>query len=225
MAQDTKTQLNVAHRVILGKKVRAMRRQGIVPANIYGNNVESVAVQVPSDDLRHLMRDHARTEIVYVQLDGEERPTFIKDVQRNPVTDQVLHVDFFQISLKEKVKIEVPIHLIGIPPAIDTYGGILTHHLNYVLVEALPTSIPSAIEVDVSGLEEIGASIHVSDLVTSEGAEILQDADSVVARIDLPAAERSEAEEAAEGEEGEEAAEGEAPAGEETTEETSSEEE
>jgi large subunit ribosomal protein L25 len=224
MAQDTKTQLNVARRAILGKKVRAMRRQGIIPANIYGNNVESVAVQVPSDDLRHLMKNHSRTEIVYVQLDGEERPTFIKDVHRNPVTDQVLHVDFFQISLKEKVKIEVPIHLVGIPPAVDQHGGILTHHLNYVLVEALPTSIPSSIEVDVSGLAEIGASIHVSDLTTDEGAEILQDAESVVARIDLPAAERSEAEEAAEAAEGEEGAEGEAPAAEETTAEASSEE-
>src|SRR5688500_14958916 len=110
MTQETrtKTQLNVARRDVIGKKVRAMRRQGIVPANIYGNNVDSVAVQIPGEELRHLLRDHARTEIVYVQFEGEERPTFIKQVQRNPVTDQVLHIDFFQISLLEKVKIEVP---------------------------------------------------------------------------------------------------------------------
>jgi large subunit ribosomal protein L25 len=210
MAQDTKTQLNVAPRTVLGKKVRALRREGTIPANIYGHNVPSVAVQVSSEDLRHLMRSHGRTEIVYVQLDGEERPTFIKDVQRNPVTDQVLHVDFLQISLLNKVKIEVPIHLHGLPPAVDNLGGILSHHLNLVLVEALPTEVPSSIDVDVTGLIEIGQSIHVADLVAPEGVEILHDPESVVALIEIPAAERAEEAEAAEGEEGEEAAEGEA---------------
>ncbi len=206
MVQKSKTSLNVARRDVTGKKVRALRRGGIVPANIYGNNVDSVAVQVSGDDLRHLMRGHGRSEIVYVQLDGEERPTFIRDVQRNPVTDQVLHVDFMQISLKEKVKIEVPLHFVGKAPAVDTYGGIVTHQLNQVLVEALPTSIPSAIEVDVSALAEIGQSLHVSDIAVPEGAVILNDPDSAVARIDLPAAERAEEVEAVEA--------GEAPAAE-----------
>jgi large subunit ribosomal protein L25 len=192
MAQNSKTLLNVVRREQTGKKVRALRREGIVPANIYGNNVDSVAVQVSSDDLRHLMRGQGRSEIVYVQLDGEERPTFIRDVQRNPVTDQVLHIDFMQISLMEKVKIEVPLHFVGIAPAVDTYGGIVTHQLNQVLVEALPTSIPSAIEVDLSGLTEIGQALHVSNLNVPEGAVILNDAESAVARIDLPAAERAE---------------------------------
>jgi large subunit ribosomal protein L25 len=210
MAQDTKTQLQVAPRTVLGKKVRALRREGMIPANIYGHNVSSVAVQVSSEDLRHLMRGHGRTEIVYVQLDGEERPTFIKDVQRNPVTDQVLHVDFLQISLLNKVKIEVPIHLHGLPPAVDNLGGILIHHLNSVIVEALPTNIPSSIDVDVTGLAEIGDSIHVADLVTPEDIEVLQDPESVVALIEIPAAERAEEAEVAEGEEAEEGAEGEA---------------
>jgi large subunit ribosomal protein L25 len=210
MAQDTKTVLNVARRDCFGKKVRALRREGVIPANIYGNAVDSVAVQVPADDLRHLMRAHGRTEIVYVQLDGEERPTFIKDLQRNPVTDQVLHVDFMQISLKEKVKIEVPVHFVGEAPAVDAHGGIVTHHLNQVLVEALPTSIPSALEVDISGLAEIGQSLHVSDIVVPEGVVILTDLESALARIDLPAAERAEEVEEAEAE-GDEGAEEGAP--------------
>ena len=197
MAEKTKTQLNVAHRETLGKKVRALRRSGFVPANIYGNKLDSVAVQVPTEELKHLMKGHGRTEVIYVHLDGEERPTFIKNVQQNPVTDEVLHIDFHQISLKDKVKLEVPIHFIGVSPAVDTYGAILTHDLNHVMVEALPTNIPSSIEADVTGLVEIGQSLHVSDLIAPEDSVIIHDPDIVVARVDLPAAERSEADEEA----------------------------
>ena len=211
----TKTQLNLVRRDVIGKKVRALRRQGIIPANIYGHNVESLAVQVPSDELRLLMKRHGRNEIIYVQVDGQERPTFVRDVQRNPVTDQIVHVDFLQISLTEKVRLEVPVHFSGVAPAVTTFGGIVTHATNQVLVEALPTAVPSVIEVDISDLTEIGQSIHVGDLPEMEGVVFLTDAGSVIVRIDLPAAERAEeAEVAAEGEEGAaaEGAEGEGPA-------------
>jgi large subunit ribosomal protein L25 len=208
MTQEAKTQLNVARRETLGKKVRALRRGGIIPANIYGHNVDSVAIQVSSEDLRQLMRHHGRNEIIYVQVDGEERPTFVRDIQRNPVSDQIMHVDFMQISLTEKVRLEVPIHFQGVAPAVATHGGIVTHALTNVLVEALPTSIPSSIDVDISELTEIGQSIHVSELAQIEGVEILTDEDAVVVRIDLPAAERAEEEAAAAPAEGEVPAEG-----------------
>ncbi len=213
MTQDTKTQLNLVRREVIGKKVRALRRQGIIPANIYGHNVDSLAVQVGSDELRLLMKRHSRNEIIYVRVDGRERPTFVRDVQRNPVTDQIVHVDFLQISLTEKVRLEVPVHFSGVAPAVTTFGGIVTHATNQVLVEALPTAVPSVIEVDISDLTEIGQSIHVGDLPEMEGVVFLTDAGSVIVRIDLPAAERAEeAEVAAEGEEtAAEGAEGEAP--------------
>jgi large subunit ribosomal protein L25 len=192
MAEKTKTALNVAYRETLGKKVRALRRSGFIPANIYGNKLDSVAVQVPTDEMKRLMKGHGRTEVIYVQLDGEERPTFIKNVQQNPVTDEVLHIDFHQISLKDKVKLEVPIHFVGVSPAVDTYGALLIHDLNYVMVEALPTNIPSSIEVDVSGLAEVGQALHVSDLVAPADSAIIHDPEVTVARVELPAAEKSE---------------------------------
>jgi len=204
MTQDTKTRLNLARRETLGKKVRALRRQGIIPANIYGHNVDSVPVQVSSEELRQLMRQHSRNEIIYVRVDGDERPTFVRDVQRNPVSDQIVHVDFMQISLTEKVRLEVPVHFSGVAPAVSTYGGIVTHALTSVMVEALPTSIPSAIDVDIGQLTEIGQSIHVSDLPAMEGVEMMTDEGAVIVRIDLPAAERAEEAETVpvEGEEG-----------------------
>jgi large subunit ribosomal protein L25 len=203
MTQDTKAVLNVARRETLGKKVKAMRRAGTVPANIYGRHVDSVAVQVEFDALRNILRHHNRNDILYVQFDGEERPTFMRDVQRNPVTDKILHVDFLQISLTEKVRMEVPIHIVGKAPAVETYGGILTHPSTTIMVEALPLNIPNMMEIDVSGLTEIGQTLHASDLTPPEGVEIVG-LDQTLVRVDLPAAERSEetAAEAVEGEEG-----------------------
>jgi large subunit ribosomal protein L25 len=215
MTTETKALLTVVRRETLGKKVRAMRRAGTVPANIYGRHVESLAVQVSFDDLRSLLRHHNRNDILYVQVDGEERPTFIRDVQRNPVSDKILHVDFLQISLTEKVRMEVPIHIVGKAPAVETYGGILTHPSTEVMVEALPLNIPNMLEIDVSGLTEIGQTLHASDLVAPEGVTIIHP-DQTLVRVDLPAAERAEETEAAAVAEGEEGAvpaeEGAAPA-------------
>ncbi|MDO8615062.1 MAG: 50S ribosomal protein L25 [Dehalococcoidia bacterium] len=216
MAQATKTELQVRRREVLGKKVKRLRREGLTPANIYGHHVESLAVQMPTDDLRQVLKEAGRNELVYLHLDGDERPTFVKDVQRNPVSDAILHVDFLQISLREKVKMEVTIRLVGLAPAVDRYGGILMHGLDHVTVEALPADVPSAIEVDVSELEEIDASLHVSDLRVPEGVVVLTDPEQVVAKVAPPAVERVAEEEAAAAEEAaaEEAAaaEGAAPA-------------
>jgi large subunit ribosomal protein L25 len=207
MVQKTKVELDVTKREVLGKKVKAMRRDGVTPANIYGSGVESQAIQVPRDELMRVLHEAGRSEIVYVSLDGEERPTFVHGVQRNPVTDLVLHVDFLQIDLTKKVKIDVPLHLIGVPPAVDTHAGILVQPLDHVTVEALPTDVPSHLDVDVSVLEEIDQALHVSDLTAPEGAEIVTDGQHMVAKVEPPAVEVVDEpeveEELIEGEEGE----------------------
>jgi large subunit ribosomal protein L25 len=210
MVQATRAELKVSPRGVLGKKVKQLRATGVTPANIYGHRVESVAIQMPTEELRHVLRTAGRNDIVYLRLDSEEpRPTFIRQVQRNPVTDAILHVDFYQISLEEKVRLEVPLHLLGHAPAVDTFGGTLLHSLDYITVEGLPTEIPSHIEVDVSGLEEIDQSIHVSDLSVPSSLTMLTDPELVVAKVAPPVVEKVEEEveeevpaEAVEGEEG-----------------------
>lgn len=207
MAQATRqrTELKVTPREVLGKKVRALRREGLTPANIYGPKVESTAVQVLTEELRHVIKTAGRNDIVYLRLDGDEpRPTFVRDIQQNPVTDAILHVDFFQISLRDKVRAEVPIHLIGLSPAVDTFGGILMHGLDHVTVEALPTEVPSFLELDVSPLVEINQALHVSDLELPEDVTLLTDAEQVVAKVAPPAVEpEPEVEEEGEAVEGE----------------------
>src|SRR3989304_4703901 len=102
MVQKTRTELAVKRREVLGKKVSQLRRQGLTPANIYGHRVQSAAIQLPTVELRQLLRTVGRNEIVYLRLDGEApRPAFIRAVHRDPVTDDILHTDFQQISLEE----------------------------------------------------------------------------------------------------------------------------
>jgi large subunit ribosomal protein L25 len=207
MAKRSKVELKVSPRPVLGKKVKRLRREGIIPANVYGHALESVAIQVPRDELVRVIRTAGRNEIIYLRLDGEEpRPTFVRQVQRNPVTDAILHVDFYQISLLEKVRMEVPLALVGTAPAEQAYGGTLLHSLDSITVEGLPTDIPSAIEVDVSGLEEIDAAIHVGDLTVSGDVAVLTDPEVVVAKIAPPHVEKEIEEEVVEEEEAAEAA-------------------
>ncbi len=211
MVQQTKVELKVSPREVLGKKVRRLRREGVIPANVYGHGLESVAIQLPKDDLAHLLHTAGRNEIVYLRLDGEEpRPTFLRQIQRNPVTDAILHVDFYQISLKEKVRMEVPLALVGSAPAEQTHGGTLLHSLDRISVEGLPTEIPSTIEVDVSSLEEIDATIYVRELRVPGEVTVLTDPEQVVAKIAPPQVEKEVEEEVVE--EGEEVPEGEAVA-------------
>ncbi len=214
MAQGTRTrtELKVAPREVFGKKVKVLRREGLTPANIYGHNVESRAIQVETEELRHVLKSAGRNDIVYLRLDGDDpRPTFVRDIQQHPVTDAIQHVDFLQISLREKVRADVPIHLVGLSPAVDTYGGILMHGLDHVTVEALPTEVPSFLEIDVSPLTEINQALHVSDLDLPDGITLLTDVEQVVAKVAPPAVEPVEEvpEEEEELEEGEAAPEGE----------------
>ena len=213
MAQTirTRTELRVAPREVLGKKVKALRRQGLTPANIYGHNVESQAIQVATEELKQILKSAGRNDIVYLRLDRDDaRPTFVRDVQQHPVTDAIQHIDFLQISLREKVRADVPIHLTGLSPAVDTYGGILMHGLDHVTVEALPTEVPSFLEIDVSPLTEINQALHVSDLDLPDEVTLLTDPEQVVAKVAPPAVEPvEEVPEEEELEEGEAAPEGE----------------
>lgn len=196
MLEKTRVELKVSPREVLGKKVRRLRREGIIPANIYSRGQESVAIQVPREDLVHVLRTAGRNEIIYLRWGGEEpRPTFARDIQRNPTTDAILHVDFYQISLKEKVRMDVPVTLVGSAPAEVTHGGTLLHSLDHITVEGLPMDIPSVIEVDVSGLEEIDAAIHVTDLQVSGEVTVLTDPEMVVAKVAAPQVEKAVEEE------------------------------
>lgn len=210
MAND----LKVAPRTVLGKKVAQLRRDGKTPANIYGHKVDSKAVQAETADLLHMMKAGSRNQIINLVVDGEPKPrnVMIRDVARDPVTHHVLHVDFIEVSMTERMKAQVRVILTGDSDAVATYQGILLQMIESIEVEALPADIPAQFECDVSVLTQLEQSVHVRDLHIDESKiTVMTDPEVVVARVAAPRlAAEEEAAAPAEGE----AAEGETPVGE-----------
>jgi len=211
--------LTAAPRTLLGKKVKALRRTGVTPANVYGHKVESTAVQADTVELVHLLRAAGRNAIIDLKVEGEAAPrtVVVRNVERNPVTSQILHIDFFQVSMTEKMKAEVRVVLTGTSPAVADLQGVLLQMIESVAVEALPGDIPSEFEVDVSVLAQLESSVHVRDLRVDESKVVITtDPDVVLARVASPRLAAAEEEEAAAAAEGAEApaegAEGAAPA-------------
>ncbi len=180
--------LDVDPRMVTGKKVKSLRRQGLIPAHLYGKGTESLALQASLPTISTLLRTAGRNAIIDLQIngEGEPRPVVLRGVQRNPVTDELLHIDFFQISLTEKLRADVQLRLIGEAPGVLVFGGVLLQSLDHVTVEALPLDIPSHIDVDVSGLETLDSSIFVRDLDVPPNVEMLSDPDQVVAKVEAP---------------------------------------
>lgn len=215
------SELQVAPRTVLGKDVKKLRRAGQTPANVYGHKIDSTAVQADTVTLLRLFKGASRNQIINLQVEGESTPrtVVVREVARDPVTHSVLHVDFFQVSLTEKMTAAVQVVLTGTSDAVETYQGILLQMLESIEVEALPGDIPTEFVVDVTVLTQLEQSIHVRDLHIDESkVTVNTDPDVVVARVAAPrvAAEDEEAAAPAEGEvaEGEEGApaEGEAAA-------------
>jgi len=193
--------LRARARTTLGKNVKRLRRAGVTPANIYGHNVPSVAIEADTHELSLLLRRAGRTHIVQVSVEGEAlpRPALIKNYTRRPTTDQILHVDFFQISLMESLHVDVPIVIVGIAPVVDTESAILNQNIATISVACLPGDIPASIEVDVSGLVDTASSLYVRDLTPPAGVTILTDPDIAVVTITASRAEvAADAAEAAE---------------------------
>ncbi len=165
---------------------RQARRDGLIPGVIYGHGETPVALTVPKREFDLAMRTAKGSNVIVgLKLDGgAEQTAIIREVQRDPISHVILHLDFHHISLTEKVTIEVTVHLVGVPDGVKNGGGVLEHISRTVEIEVLPTQIPGAIEADVSHLG-IGDSIHVRDLVIAN-ALVLSDADMTIATVVPP---------------------------------------
>lgn len=153
-------------RTITGRKVKKLRREGQIPANIFGKKITSQAITIVTADFQKIFKEAGETGLVDITLKGEKaaRPCLIVNVHIHPVTDLPLHADFHQVDLTQKVTANVPVELIGEAPAVKEKGALLITLLNEIEVEALPTDLPEKFEVDVSGLKEFDDAILVKDL-------------------------------------------------------------
>jgi len=175
--------LAVEKRKIFGKKLKKLRKEGILPANIYGKNIKSVAVQLPYKEFEKVYKEARETGLIDVQVDGELKPSLIHNVQKDYLRNIPLHADFYQVNLKEKVKTMVSIMITGTAKAVSDKLGLLLQPLSQIEIEALPEDLPEKIEVNVGHLATVNDQITVKDIKAPQGTTILTNQEQVVAKI------------------------------------------
>ncbi len=186
MAKKEKLKLTAEKRRVFGRKVKALRQEGLLPANVYGKKIKSMSLQVDLKSFLSTFKKSGETGVVELTLKGEKkmRPVLIHNVQYGPVSDQPLHADFYQVDLKQKVATEVPVELVGESPAAKEKIGILIQPLTEVEVEALPTELPDKLVLDISGLKEVDDAVTVADLKVPKGVKVLVSEKEILAKIE-----------------------------------------
>ena len=200
-------------RTITGKKVRRLRRQGYVPVHLYGAGGGSTVHQVEAKLLGKVLPQVGTNVPLMVEIEGrKEDVCFVRDVQRHPVSEDLLHVDFLRVDVSQTIQSEVPVIITGVAPAVVDIGGTLLQPLHSVVVESLPLDVPGSFSVDIGGLDDFEKAIYVRDIAAPPRVTILTDPDDMLARIGAPRIETEDAvlEEGEEPVEGEEPEEGEA---------------
>lgn len=190
----TRPQLKVQKRQVLGRKVKKLRRENIVPANIYGKKTASLAIQLAFPEFNQIYRKTGEASIVDLIVDNASNPrhTLIRNVQIHPVTGRVLHIDFMQIDLKEKIEAEISIKLVGKPLAVQEKKALLLQELNELTIEAPADKLPEEILVKVDALQKVGDTLYVKDLKLPAEVKLKTDAKRVVARLDELVAKEAE---------------------------------
>lgn len=190
--------LDVKARTETGKgPASRYRAAGLVPAVFYGPSVEAASLLVDAKQMSQALRTEAGGNVlITLKVDGQSRLTVPREVQRHPIRGDILHVDFVNVSRTQKLTALVPVHLVGEAQGVKV-GGVIEQHVHELQVEAIPTDVPSAIEVDVSGLA-IGDGLHVRDLEVPAGVEVLSLGDDLLVSVSEPRIQEEEEEEAAE---------------------------
>ncbi len=187
--------LKAEPREVTGRRpVRRLRRTGLIPAVLYGPGIQPRNLQVRALDVEKILRSGGTTQLVDLEIVGEKQPVkvLIRELQRHPVKRSLLHVDFVQVSLREKLEVEVPIVLVGESPAAAAGIGTPSQVLDTVAVRCLPTDIPSHIEVDLSTLTQEHDVIRAAELPLPERVELAEEPDAAVVILEYLAAEEEE---------------------------------
>jgi len=177
--------LEAINRNVSGKKTRFLRRQGITPTHLFGHSLKSLALQCDTASLQSIISQAGETRPVNLKIEGEKllRMAFIREVQKNEVTGQLLHVDFYQVKETEKIKVDVPISFVGEAPAMKEKGRSLTHGVTSLSIECLPGDVPPQIEIDLSPLEEVEQPVYVKDIILDPSITVSTDPDQLVVKV------------------------------------------
>ncbi len=181
--------LQATLRQVTGKQVRALRREGILPAVIYGLTEKPLTISLNAHAASKVLPQIGASTLLVVDVAGELHNTLVREKQRHPVTGKIIHVDFKEVSMTEKLRTIVRVELVGISPAVKELSGILQTPVEALEIECLPADLPDLIHVNLSSLKEIGDVIRVGDLVPPERVEFITDADEVIAVVTAPISE------------------------------------
>ena len=198
--------LKLDRRTVIGKKVKRLRQRGVIPVHIYGADMGPENLQVDDNTLNRLLLQVGSNIPVSVEYEGQgdEKVCFVREVQRHPVTEEVIHVDFLRVDVTQTVSAEVPLVLTGSSLAVTEMAGTLLQNVQSLLIEALPMNMPAEVTVDISSLVDFDASIQVSDAFVPGDVTVLNDPDDTIARVAPPRLETEIEEEEGEEVEGEE---------------------
>jgi large subunit ribosomal protein L25 len=182
-----KQTLKADARKIYGRKVKKLRKEGLLPGNIYGKKIKSEAVQVALKDFDKVFKEVGETGLLTLTVGKIEKPVLIHNLQVDPVSEEPVHVDFLQVDLKEKVEADVPVEITGESPAEKQAVGTVVQYINEIGVEALPMDLPEKFVVDTSELAEVDQSILVKDLkVDRAKVDIKIGEDEIVVKVEPP---------------------------------------
>ena len=187
-------ELKTQKRTVLGKKVKSLRLEGLIPAVLYGHETESLPLQVEERELDRVLAQAGEHRLIALKIGRSRKSQMVltRDVQWDVIARRPIHVDFYAVVMTEKVTTEVPLVFVGEAPAAEAVGVMVLQGLDEIEIECLPGDLIGAIEVDLSGLKEIDQAIYVKDLRVPPAVEILTDAEEIVAKVGWAAAEEVE---------------------------------
>lgn len=194
-----KTVINATRRPVTGKKVGALRREGKLPAVLYGYKVDATPILLDHREASRILAPLSKSHVVTILLDGKEHSALVREKQKDFIRNSLLHVDFQVVSMTEKIRTKVSVILEGVSPAVKDFNGVVVSNLSEVDVEALPGDLPESLVVDIATLTQIGDALYVRDLPVPAGVEILTPEEELVVNITGVAAEEEVVEEVTEG--------------------------
>ena len=185
-------ELTVQKREIFGKKVNSLRRESLIPAELYGHGLENIHLSVPAKDFSKLFKEAGESTIINLNLENKKLPVLIHEVSVDPLSDKIIHIDFYQVRMDEKITTSVPLEFIGEASAVKEKEGVLVKAMQELEIRALPADLPHNFKVELDKLSDIGMSIYVKDLEIPKGVEVLVEPETVIATIKEQAKEEVE---------------------------------
>lgn len=176
-------ELSASQRTVTGKKVSALRREGIIPAIMYGSGTEPVSIQLDGHETSKSLAAVGGSTLIDLKIGDETHKVLLREIQRHVIRRNILHIDFLKVAMDEKIRAVVPIDLVGIAPAVRDLAGVLVTGLDEIEVEALPADLPDKITVDLDVLVTMDDAVTVADLELGEGVTLLTDLDEAIVNV------------------------------------------